>query len=243
MSPFAVRILAANALHHALDHSSQNYPKDAPEDVHNGPYWQRHREIDTNLTTLTVYLPEKLQLSRNPRSLDAILVHMCTNLAIIQLHRSALGLINQHSLPSYLVAQSQARLLPAAEGILAIFRAAGDSIGAAIRNPLLSFAAYTAATVFLEDFQAAQGLTERSRQSENGLNLLARNLVFFGGRSPLVRALAFQLALDMKQTGYDASMMDTVRAHHEFLGDLALRKRYTAIALDVANARNILSRS
>ncbi len=137
---------------------------------------------------------------------------MCTNMATIQLHRTALGLMHIHSLPFYLVAQSQARLLPAAEGILGTFRAAGDGVGAAIRNPLLSFAAYMAASVFLEDFLAVGAASvDRGRQSEDSLDFLARLLVFFGRSVPLVRTMAFQLAADMKRTGYDSSMMDKVR--------------------------------
>jgi len=155
-------------------------------------------------------LSEDLQLSQDARSLDAILVHICTNMATIQLHRSALGLMHRHRLPAYLVLQSRMRLLPAAEGILAVFRAAGGRVGTAIRNPLLSFAAYTAASVFLEDFQAAHG-TEAGHQSEDSLGFLARTLVFFGRSNPLVRTMAFQLASDMKRTGYDQSMMEKVR--------------------------------
>ncbi|KAK0702063.1 fungal-specific transcription factor domain-containing protein [Lasiosphaeria miniovina] len=214
--PLAVRILAANELLHCLDHASRRSPESGSEDVRDGPYWQRHREIDANLSTLTIFLPERLHLARNPRSLDAILVHVSTNMATIHLHRTALGRIHHHrrSPDLHLVAQSQARLLPAAEGILAVFRAAGDGVGTAIRNPLLSFAAYMAASVFLEDyFQAAAGgsgadVQDRSRQSEASLEFLARILVFFARSSPLVRANAFQLAADMKRTGYGTALMD-----------------------------------
>ena len=225
ISPLAVRILAANELLHALDHSSHHFPNEGSEDFENGPYWRRYREIDANLRTLTMFLPERLHLSRTPCSLDAILVHVSTNMATIHLHRTALGLMHRHSLAPHLIAQSQARLLPAAEAILSVFRAAGDGVGTAIRNPLLSFAAYMAASIFLEDhyLQAAAGggagsQNNRSRQSEDNLNFLARILVYFGRSSPLVRANAFQLAADMKRTGYDASTMDEVMDQFGTLG-------------------------
>jgi hypothetical protein len=233
LSPFAIRILAANELLHALDHGgSHHFPdnsQDDPNDTRNVPYWQRHREIDTNLTTLTMFLPERLHMSQNPRSLDAILVHISTNMATIHLHRTALGLVHRHLLAPHLIAQSQARLLPAAEGILAVFRGAGDGVGTAIRNPLLSFAAYMAASVFLEHYfqvaaaVAAGGVDQeqaqyQSRQSEESLDFLASTLVFFGRSSPLVRANAFQLAADMQRTGYDASMMNKVMDQCQTLG-------------------------
>ncbi|KAK4041235.1 hypothetical protein C8A01DRAFT_14989 [Parachaetomium inaequale] len=223
LSPLAIRILAVNELLHALDHSANHSTASGTDDTQNGLYWRRHREIDTNLTTLTLLLPERLHLARNPRSLDAILIHICTNMATIQLHRTALALLRRGTPVNHLnndtmIAQSEARLLPAAAGVLAVFRAAGDDgVGTAIRNPLLSFAAYMAASVFLEDCSrvslvgpGGQDRSGRRRQSEESLDYLARILVFFGRSSSLVRANAFQLAADMKRSGYDASMMDKV---------------------------------
>lgn len=209
ISSLAIRILAANELLHVLDHSSRQSEDDRPDDTQNGPFWRRQRQIDADLSTLIIFLPEKLHLSRNPRSLDAILVHVSTNMATIHLHRTALGVIQRHSLNPRLAIQSQERLQPAAEGILAVFRAAGDGISTAIRNPILSFAAYMAATVFLDDHFQAPG-PGQSQQSEDNLDFLANILLFFGKSSSLVRANAFQLAAYMKRTGYDASMMDKV---------------------------------
>ena len=214
MSPLAFRILAANELLHALDHTSRFSSDDGSlGDVQNGLYWKNQRVIDKNLGMLTLFLPEKLQFSRNPRSLDAILVHMSTNMGVIQIHRTAMALMHQYSMPSYLISQSQARLLPAAENILSIFQTAGDSVGTAIRNPLLSFAAYMAASVFLDDLQAAGAGRNQSQQSEENLRFLIRIFVFFGSTNQLVRTVAFQLASDLKQTGFDSTMMDKVRSY------------------------------
>lgn len=217
ISSLALRILAANELLHVLDHTSHQSQEDGPDDAQDGPYWRRQRRIEADLNTLIQFLPGRLHLSRNPRNLDAILVHVCTNMATIQLHSTALGVMKRRSLDPRLQARSQACLLPAAEGILAVFRAAGDGVSTAIRNPILSFAAYMAASVFLDDHLQAgaeapgeRGKERSNRQSEDSLHFLARILIFFGRRSPLVRANAFQLAADMKRTGYDASMMDKV---------------------------------
>ncbi|KAK4121184.1 hypothetical protein N657DRAFT_648005 [Parathielavia appendiculata] len=237
-SPFAIRILAANELLHVLDHTAHHPPDHKNvniEDMLNGSYWRRHRELDSNLTTLTLFLPESLQLSHNPRSLDAILVHTCTHMAIIQLHRVALGLLHQNhstiSASANLIAESQARKDSAAQGILAVFRTAGEEgLGRAIRNPLLSFAAYMAALVFLEHcVSASQGAAGGEgggggagrHESEDALNFLTGTLVFYAKGSPLVRANAFQLAMDMKRAGYDSSMMDSVMNQIETLGGTA----------------------
>ncbi|KAL2157233.1 hypothetical protein VTH06DRAFT_6273 [Thermothelomyces fergusii] len=246
VSPLAVRILAANELLRALDHTASD-PSAAPvpgqaEDVHQqggtAARWQQHlRQIDDNLITLAAALPEKLDPSRNPQSLDAILVHTCANMAAIHLHRAALRrhylYLFQHNHhfrdppAAAMVAHSRARLLSAADGILAVFRAAGAVLGAALQNPLLPFAAYLAASVFLEDHvrvtaalvtgeggqgtcaPAETGQQRRRRQtSEDKLTHLARVLVLYGRSSPLVRANAAQLATDMRHAGYDASTIE-----------------------------------
>lgn len=166
---------------------------------------------------LSLFLPDRVQFTKNPRNLDAILIHMSTNMAIIQIHRTALALIHEHSLPPYLIGQSQARLLPAAESILRIFQTAGDSVGTAIRNPLLSFAAYMAASVFLDEVQGASTDEGSRHQSENNLKFLVQMFVFFGNTSQLVRTVAFQLATDLKQTGFDSTMMDKVRSYQKLV--------------------------
>ncbi|KAK4104399.1 hypothetical protein N658DRAFT_541196 [Parathielavia hyrcaniae] len=233
--PFAIRILAANELLHALDHTAHHTPANNNnsnnfnlEDMLNERYWLRHKELDSNLTTLTFFLPASLQLSNNPRSLDAILVHACTHMATIQLHRVALGLLHQYdqtvTASAHLITESQARRDSAAQGVLAVFRTAGgEGLGRAIRNPLLSFAAYMAASVFLEHCLSmsrgeGRGGGSGRHESEDSLKFLAQTLVFYARGSPLVRANAFQLATDMKRAGYDSSMMDSVTGQIQTLG-------------------------
>jgi hypothetical protein len=209
--------MAANEMLHALDHGSQDYQLLKGDVVQQDLYWERHRQVDGHLTILTLLLPERLHLLRNPRSLDAILVHVCINMATIQLHRTALGVLESLQLQprnAEDIEHSKIRLLPAANNIVTVFRAAGDRVGTAIRNPILSFAAYMAATVFLEDIShaAAEGnaADSRARHSRENLAFLAQVLTFFGQSSALVRANAFQLAADMQRANYDTSMMDVV---------------------------------
>ncbi|KAK4233570.1 fungal-specific transcription factor domain-containing protein [Achaetomium macrosporum] len=195
LSPFALRLLAANELLHALDHTANSVPD---TDV-NSPYWRRHHEIDSNLTTLAFFLPQPLMNpSANPRSLDAITVHICVSMAVLHLHRSSSQPSSQWNLNS--------RLLPAAQTILSVFHAAhtANFLGTAIRNPLLPFAAYMAASVFLADcMRIQQSQSElRSQSSETNLAYLADTLVLYAGKeSPLVRANALQLAGDLLRAG------------------------------------------
>ncbi|KAK4249171.1 hypothetical protein C7999DRAFT_12955 [Corynascus novoguineensis] len=214
LSPLAARILAANELLQTLDHTSKDSTSAHRRDMQGAPYWQRLRQIDANLVTLAAALPETLDPSRNPHSLDAILVHTCTHMATIHLHRTALRRHRQpvHAPSLVPAALSHARLLPAAEGILAVFHAAGAFLGAALQNPLLPFAAYLAASVFLENHVRPSSSASLDKSSEEKLGYLARVLVAFGRSSPLVRVNALQLAADMRRVGHDASAIEIERA-------------------------------
>ncbi len=102
--------------------------------------------------------------------------------------------------------QSRVRLLPAAEGILNIFRMVVD-LHSALKNPLMAFSAYMAALVFLEDY-----MIDQNQQSEDDLHFLLHILVSLGRTNVVIRSLAIQLAIDMKQCGFDSSVMEQVRA-------------------------------
>ncbi|KAK3311631.1 binuclear zinc transcription factor [Chaetomium strumarium] len=184
LSPFALRLLAANELLHALDHTANSpNPQDAGDLDTNtdSPYWRRHREIDSNLTALTFFLPEpQMNPSANPRSLDAITVRICVSMAVLHLGRSSFikapnNQQQQHQEKSSAAWKEwkEARLLPAAETVVSVFRAAqaANFLGTAIRNPLLPFAAYMAASVFLSDClsSAPHGQTQNTWSADGKL--------------------------------------------------------------------------
>jgi hypothetical protein len=219
LSPFSIRLLAANELLHALDHTA-NPPDPDPaasfpgniEEVEDSSYWRRRRDIDRNLTTLTHFLPAHLNPSANPRSLDAILVHICIGMAVLHLGRCSPASPITTTSP----ADWNRRLLPTAQAIVAVFRAASaaGSLPKALRNPLLPFAAYMAASVFLTDFctSSAGG----SQESETNLAYLADTLVAYSASGgAVVRANALQLAEDLQRVGRGEWMDRLIRESSE----------------------------
>lgn len=100
--------------------------------------------------------------------------------------------------------QSQGRLLLAAEEILHIFRMVND-LDATLKNLLMAFSIYVAALVFLEDF-----VMDHGHQSEDNLNFLQNIMIAFGRTNAITRSLVIQLAMDMRQSGFDASAMEKV---------------------------------
>ncbi|RNJ55400.1 hypothetical protein D7B24_008537 [Verticillium nonalfalfae] len=201
-SSFAGRILAAHLFHKTMEHTEQPAAEGNPEDVKNGLYWKQHRDIDNSLATLLMALPETLRLPRNIRSPNAVFVNIMTQAAIISLHRAAQWTIRplQDVLPEHTVRQSQNRLLPAAEEILHVFRMVPD-IEATMQNAMLTFAAYMAALVFLEDFAAGH-----SQQSESNMDFLVGMLITVGRSNVMVASLANQLAIDMHHLGIKSSV-------------------------------------
>jgi hypothetical protein len=188
-----------------MEHTSQSFPEDNPEDVKNGLYWKRQRGIDNDLATMLMVLPNNLRLSRSFRRKNAVFINVNIHTAVICLHRAALLKIRQLMLPEYLMLRSQARLLPAAEEILNIFRKTTD-LDTALKNPMMAFSAYMAALVFLEDF-----MTDHNHPSEDNLDFLLRIMIAVGNTNAVARSLATQLAIDMKQSGIDSSTMEKVQ--------------------------------
>ena len=202
LSPFAIRILAANELLHALDHSSHvPPPPPAPGDGPDSPYgwWDRHRQISNNLTALSHLLPSTLHLDLHPPTLDAVLIPICTALGTFHLHRR---LSNPISRTTTLFTP----LLPAAQSILSALGTASVSnlLPTVIRNPIVPFAVYIAASVFLEQCEfssSAVGDVDASQNCEDGLAYLAGVLLTHATRSSLVKANAMQLARDLQRVG------------------------------------------
>ncbi|KAM0270262.1 hypothetical protein ACHAQH_009483 [Verticillium albo-atrum] len=203
-SSFAGRVLAAHLFQKTIEHTEQQASEGNPADVKNGSYWKQHRDIDNNLATMLIALPDTLRLPRNIRSPNAVFVNVITQAAIIAFHRAAQWTMRplRDVLPEHTIRQSQSRLLPVAEEILHVFRMIPD-LEATLQNAMLTFAAYMAALVFLEDFAA-----EHSQQSEINVDFLVGILITIGRGNAMVASLANQLAIDMHHLGIKSEVAD-----------------------------------
>lgn len=206
-SSYSGKILVSHIFGWNLSHSFRDFPDDSPEDITNGPYWKRHTEIDNTLSTMFMFLPAHLRLPRNFRDQNAIFVNLNLHSSTICLHRAAVAQIMQHDLPEYMLQRSKDRLPPAAEEILIIIRAISH-IDGIFKNPFVAFSAYTAASVFMDDFR-----NMKNHQSENNLEFLLNIMVAAAKQNSITRSLATQLAFDMKRSGIDLSAMEKVQKH------------------------------
>ncbi|KAK0726156.1 fungal-specific transcription factor domain-containing protein [Lasiosphaeris hirsuta] len=203
-SLFAGRVLAAHLFHRTIQHTLQIRPDDEPENIKNGPYWDRHRRIDNDLAYMLLFPPDSFRLRRASRSLDAVSVIINIQTCIICIHRAALVKIAQHNLPKSTEQRHRDRLLPAAEEIVRMLKMMTE-IEPAIKHPLIAFSTYMAASVFLRGF-----VSEQDKQSEANLDFLLDMLIGVGSKNTVIRSLAVRLAMDMKRSGISRRATDEI---------------------------------
>ncbi|RFU35481.1 hypothetical protein B7463_g877, partial [Scytalidium lignicola] len=204
-SSLAGKVLALYLFQTNLDHSFNSQPDDNPEDIKNGAYWKRHREMDNALSTMSMLLPETLKMPRAFRDHNAVFVNINLYSSIICLHRAAIAKVKQHNLPQEFLQRSKSRLLPAAEEILSVLRMSGNMI-AMFKDPFVSFGSFMAASVFIEDFSDM-----KNHQSEDNLNFLLTAMAAAAKVSAITKSLTVQLALHMKRSGVDLLAMDKIK--------------------------------
>ncbi|EWY96537.1 hypothetical protein FOYG_05208 [Fusarium oxysporum NRRL 32931] len=207
-STFAGAVLAAHIFHRTIEHTGTNNSQDQEsQDFKGDLYWQRHKSIDNDLKFMLLMLPKNLCLPANYRTHNAIFVNVMLQTATICLHRAALWRMksNLQGLPSYLIRLSQDRLLPAAEEILTIFKMIPD-LGATFTNPLICFAAYMAALVFM----ASTSPTDPDGEHGQNLDFILKILAAFGNTNLVANALANEIVKEMKQCGITSRSMNKV---------------------------------
>ncbi|EEU36625.1 uncharacterized protein NECHADRAFT_51679 [Fusarium vanettenii 77-13-4] len=210
-SPFAGKVLTAYTFYRTLEHTFRSFPNDDIENISNGPYWTRHRGIDTDLSNMILYLPESIRLPQCGWNRNAIVVNAGIHTSVICIHRAALAKIREFGLPADMFASSRLRLLPSAEQIVNALKSTGDVEGA-MADHFLGFSAYLASLIFLEVYMETQW-----SQSEQNLQYLLGAMAHAGEKDPFSRSLAIQLALGMRQVGMDSSTLDRVRGQTQRL--------------------------
>ena len=130
---------------------------------------------------------------------------MLLHLACICLHRAGAAMVKRLGQPIDAFWRTQARLVPAAQEIFTIVAIIGD-IDARFRNPFVPFAAFMAASVFLEHY-----LLMKDASSEERLSVMMALMISVGQHNPVTASLAVQLAHQVKKSGIDPSALDKVR--------------------------------
>lgn len=133
------------------------------------------------------------------------MINLQLHTATICLHRSGVARAKKHNIPLEILFGTQVRLLPAADAIFGIVASLADVTGM-FRNPMVAFAAYMAAYVFLEDYTSFQ-----NHDSEMKMNALMDLMITIGQENPITASVAIQMAHELRKTGIDPSAVNKVR--------------------------------
>ncbi|KAF4495855.1 Zn(II)2Cys6 transcriptional activator [Fusarium agapanthi] len=202
-SSFAYRITTTHLFHECLDHTYQEHQSSDLTDIQNGQFWKRHRDLDTSLSTAFITLPEKL---RGSHTQEATNINLQLHTASICIHRVGAVQAKKHNIPADVLSNTQARLVPSADAIFNMIASQPD-VTTMFGKPLVTFAAYMATYVFLEDYVSAQ-----NRTSEMKMTALMDLMITIGRENPVTASAAIQMAHELRKTGIDASAVDKVQS-------------------------------
>lgn len=126
-SGFAGAIVICQVFRSILQHVHRAKPTDNADDMMEGAYWKRHRDLDNKLSSAFMFLPEKLRLPQNIRDPTAIHTNLNLHAAVITLHHAAIEKQEKHGLPESVKQTSMCRLRTSAEEIANIIKMASHS--------------------------------------------------------------------------------------------------------------------
>jgi hypothetical protein len=121
VSPFSGVILIACLLGRNLTHLHRPTPHDNEEDL-NGAFWQRHRQLESILSNITLALPDHLRLPAGLPDPNVIFMNMLLHTSVICLHQAAIFKADKNHLPQHVISESRARCVTGAAEITRIMR-------------------------------------------------------------------------------------------------------------------------
>jgi hypothetical protein len=122
ISPFGGVVLSACLFGHNFQHLHRTGPNEKPEDLANGEFWKRHRQMDNVLSNTFMFLPDHLRLPGGLRDMNVVFLHMNIHASTICLHQAAVLTAERNKIDPIFIRQSKARSLMAADEIANIMR-------------------------------------------------------------------------------------------------------------------------
>ncbi|KAF7545520.1 hypothetical protein G7Z17_g9110 [Cylindrodendrum hubeiense] len=216
---FAGTVVACQIFKIILRHVHRTKPTDHPEDVMNGGYWKRHRELDNTLSSVFMFLPEKLRLPQNLRDPSATHANLNFHASIICLHHAAIEKFEKYDLPDSLKQTSIIRLKAAAEEIANIIKIASPA-ASIFKSPLCALSMYCATTVFvyLAKQDPIAGLTSMDLAQ---LEVIVHAMEAIARTHNITRAFLQQACLDIERNGLAAYIrVPVLRKYRNAFGEV-----------------------
>ncbi|KAJ6444701.1 magnesium transporter NIPA4 [Purpureocillium lavendulum] len=192
-------------------------PTDCPEDMMEGAWWKRHRELDNKLSNAFMFLPEQLRLPQCIRDPSAVHTNLNLHAAIIALHHAAIEQQELHNLPDSVRQSSLCRLRTSAEEIVNIVKMTSHST-AMFRSPMCALSLYVATTVYVyiakQNHQS--GLTTLD---VSNLELIISAMEAVGRQHQITTAFLQQACLDVEKNGLDGTIrLPNLRKYRDIFG-------------------------
>ncbi|KAK5989095.1 Citrinin biosynthesis transcriptional activator mrl3-like protein [Cladobotryum mycophilum] len=131
-----------------LRHIHGAKPSDHAEDLMHGEFWRRHRDLDNQLSSLFMFLPDSMRLPQNVRDPSAVHTNLNLHASIICLHHAALEMAEKHNLPDTVKHVGRTRLRTAAEEIVNIIKITSHHT-TLFKSQLCALSLYCATTVYV----------------------------------------------------------------------------------------------
>ncbi|KJZ76098.1 hypothetical protein HIM_04554 [Hirsutella minnesotensis 3608] len=201
---FAGNIVVCHLFRYIFRHVHRPKATDRADDLLCGPYWERHRDLDNKLSSVFMYLPERLRLPDNLRDPTAVQTNLNLHAAVVTLHHAAIEMQDKHQLPESIKQTSMCRLKASAEEIVSIVKMSSHS-PAAFKSPLCALALYCASTVYVYTAKSNPKTGLTSLESSN-LEFLIHAMEVTGRHHEMTYAFLQQAYLDIERNGLDSSI-------------------------------------
>ncbi|KAM3512799.1 hypothetical protein MY11210_003584 [Beauveria gryllotalpidicola] len=196
---FAGTIVTCQLFKSILRHVHRPKPDDNPADLAHGGFWKRHRELDNQLSSVFMFLPERLQLPANMRDPGAVHVNLNLHASIICLHHAALELAEMHHHSQSIIDESLRRLRTSAEEVVNIVKMTAHRTGI-FKSPMCAIAMYCATTVYIY-MAKTDPSNDISPVDVSNLEVIIRFMEAIGRSHQITMALLQQACHDIDTNG------------------------------------------
>jgi len=122
LSSYGATVVAASLYGQLVHHLHRKNDNNRPEDVVNGHYWHRHREMDTLLSKWLMILPSSLRFEYGNEDCNTFFANLNFQALLVCLHQAAIVKAESFKLDAGIIRHSQQRSDAASEEIVRIMR-------------------------------------------------------------------------------------------------------------------------
>lgn len=113
ISSFAGAIMLTSLFGRNLLHLHRPTNDEKEHDL-NGPFWRRHRAIDSTLLSISLNMPDRLRIPRGLPDPNVMFMNMSIHTSVICLHQAAIFKVDRNKLPANIGQESKIRCVTAA---------------------------------------------------------------------------------------------------------------------------------